>query len=627
MSHRNPLSKAFRVMLLLSLIAALALLALACAPAQAPTAAPQAAPPEAAAPAPAPTAEVAAVQPAAPEGGRYIETAGLRLFIPKDNDFGGYTIPPDPREPRYGGTFNIAKAGDPPGLDPFASTGVYMTGAVEYIYERLIHLPVGPGTDPFANTGKLVGGLAESWEVADDFLTVTFHLRKGVKWHNLPPVNGREFDSGDVVFTFQVYTQPDSVEKGFFLDVDRVEAVDKYTVVYHMKSVFPGFLTMMSDNGGRADILPRESATYNRKATAIGTGPFVQASAYEYKVGMQYRRNPDYWQFDPKGNRLPYLDGISLFAMADGIARNTAFRTGKIDSGQAYTTATELRAVLKTNPTTLVQELPGIPSTTGNAFRLDKQPWSDVRVRRAMILAIDFDTYAKTVFEVPFASIAGRMHGGWYGLKDHKIATVTEVCGCPWYTYDPKRAKALLAEAGFPNGLNNVAVDYYAYGNSVPVTFELYASYWKAIGVNVQLKSMDYTVIRPLIDRGAWTDITNSYLCCPSATTAEEVVKALLPDREWAKNHGNINDPVLTSLAQEYLVSYRDEAKQKALLRQIHARYLDQAYDWPWSATQNSRATIPARLRNYQPTVTRLGNDPAHVLMLGWIDNDWALNK
>jgi ABC-type transport system substrate-binding protein len=392
-----------------------------------------------------------------------------------------------------------------------------------------------------------------------------------------------------------------------------------------MKNVFTGFLTMMSDNGGRAFILPRESAGYDRKATVIGTGPWVQASPYEYKVGMQYRRNPDYWQVDPKGNRLPYIDGVKLFAIPDGTSRNIAFRTGKIDSGQSFSTITEVRNILKTNPTTLVQEFKGAIPTTGNAFRLDKAPWSDVRVRRAMIMAIDFEAWAQTVFEVPSAQVGGRFTGLWYGLKEQSIATVTELCGCPWYQYNPKRAKELLAEAGYPNGLNNVAVDFYAYGTTVAPTFELYAAYWKAIGVNVLLKSMDYTVIRPLVDRGAWTDITNSYLCCPGPTTADQVVVSLVPGHQWNGFHGNLNDPVLTNLVAEYLAAYKDQAKQQALLRQIHVRYLDQVIDWPWG-TGPGYSFFSPRIRNFQPRVHWRASDQ-QTYTIAWIDDAWAFNK
>ncbi len=627
MSYAKPFSKAPRMILLLSLFVALALLALACAPAVQPTAAPtEAAPAAATAPEATAAPEVVGLQPVAPGEGKYIEKAGLRLFIPAANEFGSYTIPPDPREPRYGGTYRRGLPGDPPSLDPYHTTGVYMVNNTQYIYERLLALPAGPGTDIFAN--KRIGGLAESWEVSDDFLTYTFRLRKGVKWHNLPPVNGREFDAEDAVFTFKLYTEPASIEKGFFSDVERVEAVDRYTVRYHMKNVFTGFLVLMSDEGGRGYQLPRESAGYDRKTTAIGTGPFMQAGDYEYKVGMKYRRNPDYWRFDAKGNRLPYMDGIQNFAIFDGIARNTAFRTGKIDAGAAFATPTDMRNLLKTNPTTLVQQTLVSPvGTTGNTFRLDKAPWSDVRVRRAMVLAIDFDAWAQAVYEAPQAHIQTQFAGGWYGLKDQSIKTVSEVCQCPWYTYDPQRAKALLAEAGFPNGLNAVA-EFYSYTNEVAPTFELYAAYWKAIGVTVALKSMDYTIIRALVDKGLWTDITDSYLCCPGPTTAEEMIKSLVPGHAQNPMRGNLNDPVLTGLVAEHLASYKDEAKQLALLRQMHARFLDQAYGFPWGSSITVGTPFAPRLRNYQPTVNmRAATDLSHALALTWIDDGWAFGK
>jgi peptide/nickel transport system substrate-binding protein len=382
---------------------------------------------------------------------------------------------------------------------------------------------------------------------------------------------------------------------------------------------------MMSDNGGRAYILPRESATYNRKVTVIGTGPWVQASPYEYKVGMQFRRHPDYWQFDPKGNRLPYIDALHNFVIADGAARNTAFRTGKIDSGGSFPNPTELRNLLKTNPTTLVQEFEGTGSGVGNAFRLDRAPWSDVRVRRAISLAIDYDTWAQTIFEVPAANLGMRIAGIWYGLKDQKIKTLTDVCGCPWYQYDPKRAKELLAEAGYPNGFN-ATMEFYAYGIDVPATMELFASYWKAIGVNVLLKSMDYTVFRANVDRGNWTDMTNSFLCCPTPTSGEEALTSLIPGHAWNAQAGFINDPVLLPLVDEYAASFRDEAKQRDVFRQIHARYLDQVYDIPRSSARAYTA-FAARLRNYQPSINRLGGDAPHTLMHAWIDNAWAVNK
>ena len=632
MSYGKSLFKVPRMMpeaphlsgLLLSLFVALALLALACAPAQPPTAAPGEAGPAVAPP----TATVLPVVLGAsgaivvPTTGRYVERAGVRLFIPDGYEFGGPTIPPDPRPPRYGGTMIEAQPGDAPSLDPYQTTGTYAQAPTALLYERLLHVPTEPGTDLYRNVR--VPGLAESWDISSDFLTYTFHLRKGVKWHNLPPVNGREMDAEDVKFTWDLFMSKGSVEAGFFTNVDRGEVIDKYTVVLHMKAVDPAMLSLLGDIM-RGYVLPRESATFSRLGTAIGTGPFMvqQGKDYEYKVGITFQRNPDYWLSDARGNRLPYLDRFQYIIMADATARLVAFRTGKIDRGASVATPTELRSLMKTNPTTLVQETRPNHSAPGVAvgMRLDKAPWNDVRVRRAMSLALDYQTVSQTVFEVP-ATTSQRISAAWYGGSNALNATI-EVCGCPWYSYDPKRAKALLAEAGFPNGFDTTFV-YYAYAAYFTAEWELYQAYWKAIGVNVKLISQDYTVFRGNIDTGGWENLSHSFNF-PSPSTFYANVQPLLPGHAQNPANGFVNDPKLTALAKEVLASYKDEAKAIDLVRQTHAYYLDQVYTFP-SLSANGYGFFSPRLRNYQPGNNSIVTDHRQK-MHAWIDNDWAFNK
>ncbi len=333
MSYRNSLSKAPRMLLLLSLIAALALLALACAVPAAPTAAPQAVATQAA---PAVVAPEATAVPASvldiPKTGKYVERAGLRIFIPEGNEFGGRIIPPDPRPPRYGGVGVAAHAGDPPSLDPYHTTSFLMNYTSATTYDSLVRFYEKAGVDP--TTNPMIPGLAESWEISDDFLTYTFPLRKGVKFHNLPPVNGRELDAEDVKATLALYRDPSSIIKTAFESVDRVEVVDRYTVALHMKQVEPQQLIWLAESA-RGAILPREltePANLARRGGGIGTGPFMVQTEYQYKIGITFRRNPDYWLFD-EGNRLPYLDGRKIVVIPDNSASTTAFRTGKIDWG------------------------------------------------------------------------------------------------------------------------------------------------------------------------------------------------------------------------------------------------------------------------------------------------------
>ncbi len=627
MSYLKPLSSVPRVMLLLALIAALALLALACAPAAQPTAAPTQAEVVAPAPAAQPEAPIAAVEPAAPEGGAYKEVAGLRLFIPKGNLFGGPVIPADPRTPRYGGIFINGQAGDPPSIDPYHTTSTYMGTPVGATYEKLLIAPTGPNVNPFANVR--VPGLAESWAISDDYLTYTFHLRKGVKWHNLPPVNGREFDAEDVKATWDFLRSDGSIQKGFFVDVDRTEVVDKYTVAMHLKKVNLGVMAIVSDFG-RGFILPREIAntttTFNRRVSAIGTGPFVVATDYEYKVGMNLRRNPDYWMKDPVwGNQLPYLDGRKIAIIPDATARLAAFRTGKIDTGASLTSPTEVRQFVRTNPTTLFQEWGPSPNYTPTVgFRLDKEPWNDVRVRQAMSLAIDYDLWSQTLYEVPFNGGVA-VNGAWTGA-DQTIKTLAKECGCDWYTGpDVKRAKQLLAEAGYPKGFTTT-IEYWAYNQKHTEGHEFLSASWKEIGVTAQVKLTDYPIFRANLDKGAWTDIGGWVFTFPQPSDMQNAVTHFVPGQGQNANTGWINDAKLTAWVKEFEVSYKDLAKQKALLTQIRGYYLDQVYSIPW-ANGNTYNMIPPRLRNHQNNTNALLSNDGSNLAVTWIDDAWSFAR
>ncbi|MSQ40261.1 MAG: ABC transporter substrate-binding protein [Dehalococcoidia bacterium] len=603
----------------------LALLALACAPAAEPQAAQEPAvpaPAEVAAPAPAAPAEapVAAVVPAAPEGGKYIDRAGLHMFVPKGSEYGAPIIPADAREPRYGGTLTQALAGDPPNIDPYSTTATFSYTPTGHLYDRLVHLPVGGGVDATVQT--FVPGLAESWEVDENFMNFTFHLRKGVKFQNLPPVNGREFTSDDVLFTYDLFTSAGSVQKGFFLDVNKVETPDKYTVIYHMKTPSPGFLSVLSQVG-RGYILPRGSENINRKITAIGTGPFIAATDYEYKVGIDQRRNPDYWATDQRGNRLPFLDRFLVRIIPDSSARTAAFRTGKIDVGASVGNPTEAKALLRTNPTTLIREGTTPFGTADVGFRLDKAPWSDVRVRRAMSLAVDYEALSQTLYEVPFDGSV-MISGAWYG-SNNTIATLTKECSCPWYQGpDVKQAKALLAEAGYPNGFTTT-YEYFIYSQQHTSNAELLAEYWRQIGVTVQIKSMDYSIWRANLDKGAWPDITGWSFIFPYPSSMYGAVAQVVPGRAGNSNMGWVFDPKLTALVADFDTLYKDASKQTNVLKQIRAYVLDQVYGVPWSAGHSYSAFAP-RLRNYTPIISILTAE--YRLAVGaWIDNDWAFNQ
>jgi ABC-type transport system substrate-binding protein len=408
--------------------------------------------------------------------------------------------------------------------------------------------------------------------------------------------------------------------------VDRVEVIDRYTVALHMKQVDVQMLLTLAESI-RGSMMPREltdPGSLARRGGGIGTGPFMVENEYQYKVGITYKRNPDYWQFD-EGNRLPYLDGRRIVVIPDNSASLTAFRTGKVDWGPAVPGGVAgLRAFMTARPTTLVQESV-TPGGSGSCYclRLDKEPWSDVRVRRAMSMAIDYESASQTINGQPALLMHGVIAGLWHG-SDDRLTSVTKDCGCPWYTYDPKRAKALLAEAGFPNGFSTTLA-FFAYGQSSIEMAELLASYWKAIGVDAKLLSQDYTVFRRNVDIGGWENIGYSFTCCGSVTIYS-AMGALVPGGPKNPQMGFINDPKMTALAKEISASYRDEAKQRELLGQARAYYLDQVFITPQVAGTGKSVFAP-RLRNFTATNKTPSIHEVRGWMWTWIDNDYAFNK
>ena len=601
---------------IIPILASLALLALACAPAEEPTATSSSAAVVEEEAAPTATAASAAQTFEVSETGTYIERAGMQIFIPDGFTFGSQIIPPDPREPRFGGTLTHMRSSDTPSLDPSHTTSMNIHSSVGAVYERLIMWPTEAGTDWDPNN-PYVPGLAESWETSDDFLTWTFNLRQGVKWHNVPPVNGRELTSDDVLFSYEWLTKPDSILGGGFKAVSSVEAVDRYTVVYHLNKVAPGLFDELSVPG-KGYILPREagSGQWNIRLSAIGTGPFMaHPQEYVYKVGMNLNRNPDYWVKDERGNRLPYLDGVKIRVIPDFASRLAAFRTGKVDDGWNMSHPQEVRDLLRTNPNTRIQERIPLTSSVGWQFRLDREPWGDVRLRRALALAVNFTEMANALFESSYVpSTVVRL--AWVG-EDDGLENMPE-----WFQYDPEQAKQLLAEAGYgPDNTLEFTFEFFNYSPTHLAQIEYLQAYWNVIGVKANLSSQEYTIYRQNVDTGSWTDVQWAF-DYPLPSQQDAAVGSLVPGAAGNDNLGWVNDPELTSLVEEFQAAYGDESKRRELWEQIRFRHLDQVYHIPDARGRGYRA-VPPRMRNYQPSVHKLTGNSYRPMMHAWIDEAW----
>ena len=257
-------------------------------------------------------------------------------------------IPASDKPPKRGGILTRASATDPPVLDPRLTNSVGLSQIATLVYNRLLRYPF---TDEAKNNTDLTlkGDLAESWEGSADFKTWTFKLRQGVKWHNVPPLKGRELVADDIKYCYEAYAQ-EGVQTFTFQEIDGMETPDKYTIRIHLKTpntMFPNNVAEAVTTIFSREVLEEDG---DLKSRMIGTGPFI-LKENQRKVKVVLTRNPDY--FD-KG--FPYIDEYRILSTPDAATRLAAFRTGQSDA-LGLQSLGDVETLRKTNPKAVVQEV------------------------------------------------------------------------------------------------------------------------------------------------------------------------------------------------------------------------------------------------------------------------------
>ncbi|VAW12516.1 ABC transporter, substrate-binding protein (cluster 5, nickel/peptides/opines) [hydrothermal vent metagenome] len=314
---------------------------------------------------------------------------------------------------------NMGMVLEPPHLDPTAGAAAAID---EVVYANLFE-----GLTRIDRNGAVQPGLARSWTVSGDGLTYTFELQGGVKFHD-----GTDMDASDVVFSLKRAMAEGSTnaQKALFAPIAGVAAPDAGTVVLTLKEPAGNLLFNLA--WGDGVIVAPESAATN-KATPVGTGPF-RFKRWARGARVELVAYPDYW------GAKPALRTVTFTFISDPAAALVAMMAGDVDAFANFP-APENMAQFKADPRFSVV----IGSTEGEtilATNNKKPPFDDVRVRRAIAHALDRQ-----------AIVDGAMFG--YGtvigthFAPHHPAYV-DLTGL--YPYDPDKARALLAEAGYPDG-------------------------------------------------------------------------------------------------------------------------------------------------------------------------------
>jgi peptide/nickel transport system substrate-binding protein len=279
-------------------------------------------------------------------------------------------VAPSPKPPKRGGVLTRASAWDPPVLDPRLTNSVGLFQIAALTSNRLVRHPY---SDDATGTSDLTlkGDLATSWEGSADSRVWTFKLRQGVKWHNVPPLNGRELVAADIKYCFEAYAK-EGVQAFTFREIEGMETPDKYTVRVHLRSPNTMFPQILAEPV--AVVFPREVLEQDGdlKKRLVGTGPFI-LKEHTRKVRVVLARNPDYFE---KG--MPYVDEYHILSTPDAATRLAAFRAGQNDI-LFVASPGEVETVRKTTPAAVAQEYKTVQTVFGLALAQDRPPFTTRR--------------------------------------------------------------------------------------------------------------------------------------------------------------------------------------------------------------------------------------------------------
>jgi len=480
---------------------------------------------------------------------------------------------------------------DPPHFDPHLTLNFKTNTTLSFVYSKLVRHRVGAGVAP--GTFTIEPDLAERWEEPDD-TTVVFHLRRGVRWHNKPPMNGRELTAEDVKFTYDRFLSEKGNPQRFLLDpVDRVEAVDRYTVRFRLKEPFVWLVHILANPAGTW-IIAREAVEkfgdLKNPEAAVGTGPFM-LERYEPNVKATFRRNPTYYQ-----PGLPLVDGVDWLVMEDDAVGLAAYRTGQIDCGPWHWWAVrqvDVPGLRKSHPQLGYQDFLS-PVTTGIYMRTDKAPFNDVRVRRALSHAVDRQAIIDAVFlrGEPTPAIS-RGASEWSPRIDQLGA------GAQYYRHDPREARRLLAEAGFPQGLRTQLNVTPGYGVDLVDAFQLVQRQLKEGGIDAELKLQEYGAYISTTFLGKYEGLAMGPFSI--AWEPHSVLYGMyMPEN--SRNSSHVKDPKLTGMLKEQMRIRDVEARRKVIFDIQRYAAEQQYYVYLYSA--GITGSWQPYMKNYAPNPT-----------------------
>ncbi len=428
--------------------------------------------------------------------------------------------------------------------------------------------------DAYLPTDSMRGELAESWHWEDP-LTLVIKLRKGMMFPDKPGVMAaRELVADDVVYSYQLVDNSPKRIPSYFDHIKEVVARDEHTVVFHLHH-FNAEWAYRFGYGYYSGISPREMSKVDRKSwkNVTGTGPF-QLERYVQANAQIYRKNQHYWdttRLNQKEYALPFVDKVVYRIIKDEATYLTALRTGQLDILEAirWIAVDHLKATtpeLKWNRWL----------ATGGQFislRVDQKPFDDVRVRRALNLAINQQEIVDRFYGGHAELMAYPQHpefGEYFQPLEQMSESIQQL-----FSYDPVEARRLLQEAEVPEGFTfdlQVCSCSPSHMDLVP----LIESYFAKVGLKINIRPMEYASFL-----SAMTTKTHgpAYLLTSGHVNPMTTIrKSFVTGQTW--NPSQYSDPEFDEQVR-ILHLTRDEGQRIKMLRALTRQILEEApYVW-----------------------------------------------
>ena len=363
----------------------------------------------------------------------------------------------------------------PENVDPYFNNVRIGVIIGQHVWDTLVY------RDP--NTNEYKGQLATAWRQIDD-RTIEFDLRQGVKFHN-----GEEFDADDVVYTLNFVAKPENkvVTQSNVSWIEKAEKLDKYKVRLTTKQVFPAAIEYLA---GPVVIHPNEYyekvGPKGQNDKPVGSGPY-KVTSYTPGKSITLEKNPDYFRDSPKPQ--PKIAKVEIRFIPDRQTQMAEIMSNGMDfimhvpkdQADQLQTVPTLQVVSGETMRIVFMQMNTLENTPAPALK-------DERVRKAIIHAIDRESMAKSIVGLGSRVIHTICFPSQFGCTDE---------GAARYAYDPAKAKQLLAEAGYANGLQ---LDIVAYRERNQT--EALIGYLQAVGIKTNLRFLQYAAMREIVAGG-----------------------------------------------------------------------------------------------------------------------------